>query len=360
MKKTFDCSLLYSDTDSLLYEIRGCDFYKKVASDNVLKANFDFSNYPVDNPLHDNSNKMVTLKFKDEMGGKIIKEFIGLKPKMYSIAYENKQKMSAKGVSRFAQTSLKHGIYKNVLESGLYTRSYNTRIGSSKHLLQTIRSNKIALSAFDDKRYIENDGIHCLPFGHHDIRDVQIEREILEDSTWGVEEPQLTPNTSPTWSTIIREFRVAPSSNVPSLDGGQPEDEENDHQADPEMLNDLFTPPDPGMHQRVYTESELDEVFDFDEITTPYSTPRQRNPFINDEAEEEHIDANSNSSTINSNPLNDISPRSPSLFDDTFNANSNSSTIMYPLNDLSPRSPSLFEPPAPKRRRVILISSDSD
>ena len=97
----FDCSLLYSDTDSLLYEMRD-EFYKKVVDDVSLKQHFDFSNYPESHPLFNNDNKMVTLKFKEEMRGCPIKEFVGLKAKMYSITYENKQKMSAKGVCQYA------------------------------------------------------------------------------------------------------------------------------------------------------------------------------------------------------------------------------------------------------------------
>ena len=182
MKKTFDCSLLYSDTDSLFYEIRGQDFYEKIANDPMPQNHFDFSNY---SPLHYDTNQKITLKFKEEMARKVIREFVGLKPKMYSIVHENQQKKSAKGVSRFTQTSLKRDVYKRVLLSGHHMRSNNIRIGSSKHLLQTIRNNKKSLSAFDDKRFIQNDGIHCLPFGHFEIRDWQLHRENLEDDDWG-------------------------------------------------------------------------------------------------------------------------------------------------------------------------------
>ena len=89
MKWNFDCFLLYSDTDFLLYEIRGDDFYKKVAGDISLKQHFDFSNYHQDHFLYNTENKMVTLKFKEEMKGIAIKEFVGLKAKMYSVVYEN-------------------------------------------------------------------------------------------------------------------------------------------------------------------------------------------------------------------------------------------------------------------------------
>ena len=169
----------------------------------MLPNHFDFSNCPNDSLLHCDTYKMITLKFTDEMAGKVIREFVSLRPKMYSVAFENPQKMSAKGVSRFAQTSLKLDVYKRVLLSGHNLRSNNVRIGSSKHLLRTIRNNKIPLSAFDDMRIIENDGIHCLPFGHHEIRDWQVIERSWKTMT-GEEERKETLEASPTWYTLIR------------------------------------------------------------------------------------------------------------------------------------------------------------
>ena len=48
------------------------------------ESRFDFSNYSPDHPNFDLSNKLVPGKFKDEMGGKLIEEFVGLRSKMYS------------------------------------------------------------------------------------------------------------------------------------------------------------------------------------------------------------------------------------------------------------------------------------
>ena len=213
-------------------------------------------------------------------------------------------------------------------------RSNNIRIGSSKYPLQTIPNNKISLSAFDDKCFIQNDGIHCLAFGHFEIRDWQLHREILEDDDWGDEDREEAPKTSPTWSTLIRDFTVSPGSNVPSLSNYDADRERSNHEVETQISDEIFTPPDPGMHQRAYSEKELEEVFDFDEETTAYSTPRQRNPFIEDKAEEESF------------------PDSDSDYDDVTINNS-------PLNDLWPlRSPSLLDVVQPKRRRVVITSSD--
>ena len=336
MKLNFDCSLLYSDTDALLYEIRGADFYQKVAKDSSLKQHFDFSNYPQDHFLYNTDNKMVTLKFKEETKGSAIREFVGLKAKMYSIVYENKQKMSAKGVCRFAQTSLNHDVYRDVLINGSLLHSTNIRIGARNHAIQTVENRKISLAAFDDKRFILDDGVTCLPFGHFEIRDLDALREIAADDNWGDDESvaltQPLAVSSPTWSQIVNNFNVSPPSNVPSLTNFNANDC-SDYFVVSETLNPLspqiFSPPDPGFHQRQYYDSELDEVVDFDEETTEYSTPRQRNPFIDDQAEE--------------------------VNDSFLMSDSDSATIDYYSRS---ESASLFEPQC-KRRRVV-ISSDSE
>ena len=76
--------LLFTDTDSLMYEIETSDFYKDISSD--VKDKFDTSNYPPNHPsgITSGMNKKVLGMFKDEAGGKIIEEFIGFRTKLYS------------------------------------------------------------------------------------------------------------------------------------------------------------------------------------------------------------------------------------------------------------------------------------
>ena len=303
MKPTFDCQLIYSDTDSLLYEIKHEDLYRELESNTDLKKHFDFSNYPKEHALYDESNKMVTLLFKDEMGGKILEEFVGLKPKMYSIKFDDgKQKLSAKGVTRFAQTSLKHEVYKTVLSTANLARTDNIRIGSHKHQLETIISNKISLSAFDDKRFIQEDGIQTLPFGHYLIRDIAAFRKIFANPKWGEEDASECPE----WDTSIREHQPVRldvcSKRKSSESRGLRRNEVHDEKL-AQLLNDAWSPPDPGFHQDEYTESDLDEgnvemlaEKMGDHISDVYATysegnfTRVRNPYINDEAEEEEDD----------------------------------------------------------------------
>ena len=77
MKPNFECQLLYSDTDSLLY--------REISEKRNILNELDLSNYPKNHTLYDPRNKMVVLKFMDEFPGDIITEFISLKPKLYSI-----------------------------------------------------------------------------------------------------------------------------------------------------------------------------------------------------------------------------------------------------------------------------------
>ena len=82
IKKFFDAELLFTDTDSLTYEIKSEDIYEEFSKHKHL---FDFSNYPKDSKFFHQPNKKVSDKMKDVSEGKIIDEFVGLKSNMYSM-----------------------------------------------------------------------------------------------------------------------------------------------------------------------------------------------------------------------------------------------------------------------------------
>ena len=93
----FDAELLFTDTDSLTYEIKSEDVYEEFFKHKHL---FDVSNYPKDSKFFDETNKKVIGKMKDESEGKIIDEFVGLKSKMYSMKnIDGKESNTAKGVN---------------------------------------------------------------------------------------------------------------------------------------------------------------------------------------------------------------------------------------------------------------------
>ena len=72
--------LLFTDTDSLVCEIKTEDVSENFSND---KKMFDFSNYSAESKYYNDSIKLIVFKMKDETGGVAIKEFLGLKPKMY-------------------------------------------------------------------------------------------------------------------------------------------------------------------------------------------------------------------------------------------------------------------------------------
>ena len=174
MKKHLNCFVLYSDIDSLLNEIKHTNIYEELSTNNDLRHYFDLSNYPANRHLYNVQNKMVTLKFKDELAREPIEEFVGLKPKMYSILVGGRQKLSAKGACRIAWKDLNHDLYKKNLTTGQSYKTINMSIGSRMHQLQTIKTNKVSLSSFDDKRFVlEDGGISTLLHKQYMIRDVQ-------------------------------------------------------------------------------------------------------------------------------------------------------------------------------------------
>ena len=80
IKSKFDPKLLFTDTDSLVYEIKTKNVHEDFYGDKNL---FDFSDYPLNLKFFDLANKKVISKMKDEFKGRIISEFVGLKSKMY-------------------------------------------------------------------------------------------------------------------------------------------------------------------------------------------------------------------------------------------------------------------------------------
>ena len=160
--------LLFTDTDSLTYEIEAEDVYQDFWND---KDKFDNSGYPENSPYYDNTNKKVIGKFKDEAASTPIVEFVGLKSKMYSyIKHDEKGRKTAKGIKKnVIKNYIKHEDYKNVLLNDKQLHHKMKTIGSQKHQLGSYEINKISLSCFDDKRYIHNNGITSCAYGHYNI-----------------------------------------------------------------------------------------------------------------------------------------------------------------------------------------------
>ena len=157
--------LLFTDTDSLVYEIKAKDVYEQCFTDKKL---FDFSEYPRDSNYYDSSNKKVLDKIKDEFNGIKIVEFIGLNSKRYSlISVDDKEVIKAKDVNK----KLKHKEHVDVLFNKKVVKHNINRIQSKSHMVGTYDIFKISLPCFDDKKYVLDDDVNTMAYFHKDIKD---------------------------------------------------------------------------------------------------------------------------------------------------------------------------------------------
>ena len=171
IKKKYDnrTRLLFTDTDSLTYEIKAEDVYKDFWND---KDMFDNSNYLESSPYYCNANKKVIRKFKDEACGVPITEFVGLQSKMYSyIKNDEKNGKTSKGIEKnVIKNNIKQENYKNTLINNKQMHYKMKTIRSQRHQLGSYEINKVLLSCFDDKHYIHNNGMSSYAYGHYKIK----------------------------------------------------------------------------------------------------------------------------------------------------------------------------------------------
>ena len=167
--------LLFTDTDSFLYEILTEDFYKDISGD--VRDRFDTSEYKEGHPsgIPTGINKKVLGMFKDEAAGKSIKEFVGLRSKLYSFKMdEGKENKRCKGIKKaVVERTIRHEDYKTCLTTGKEQLRRQNIIRSYDHVLYTEEVNKIALSAADDKRYLLKDSFDTLAWGHRRIKELE-------------------------------------------------------------------------------------------------------------------------------------------------------------------------------------------
>ena len=156
--------LCYMDTHSFVMSIKTNDFYKDIAND--VDKRFDTSNYDCNRPLPIANNKKVIGLMKDELGEKIITEFVTLRPKTYSyLTDDDKEDKKAKGTKKCViKRMIKFDDYKNCLLKDEISLKSQQRFTSKKHDVYTENINKIALSNNDDKRIVSSDKIMSYPY----------------------------------------------------------------------------------------------------------------------------------------------------------------------------------------------------
>ena len=158
--------LYYMDTNSFIMNIKTNDFYKDFAND--VDNRFDTSNYEVNRPLPIGKNKKVIGLMKDELGGKIIMEFVTLRPNTYSyLTDDGKEDKKAKGTKKCViKKMIKFNDYKKCLLNDEVILKSQQRFISKKHDVYTENINKIALSNDDDKRIISSNKITSYLYGY--------------------------------------------------------------------------------------------------------------------------------------------------------------------------------------------------
>jgi len=156
------CCLLFTDTDSLCCEIQMHDLYRDMGENAEL---FDTRNFAA-------ANHRVLGKFKSETGLMAPREFVGLRPKMYSLDCLPKSQKSAKGIQkRYINDHVRHSHYLGVLRNVKRNMISRFRMfRSTNHVVNTIEMNKVCLCAMDDKRFVLEDGVHTLAYGHYSLR----------------------------------------------------------------------------------------------------------------------------------------------------------------------------------------------
>ena len=146
--------LCYIDTDSFIIHIKTEDFYEDIAND--VEKWFNTSNSDEDDkrPLPIDKNKKVIGLFKDELGRKIMKEFIGLRAKTYTYLVDDNSKHKKAKETKTCATKRRlmfENYTASLLNDKIILKSQQS-FKSDYHNVCTEQINKIALSSNDDKR----------------------------------------------------------------------------------------------------------------------------------------------------------------------------------------------------------------
>ena len=171
LKPTFEpdkVNLIMTDTDSIIFSVNTQNFFEKYKRLPL----FDFSNFKKESSLYSNQNQKALLFFKDENPNDFIKEFIGLRSKLYVIkTVTNQEDKKAKGYNKkFKDTLLSYEKYKKCHEDLDLYRSPLITIRGIDHQLYTVLQNKVVLNNFDNKMYICNCNIHTYFYGSNDLK----------------------------------------------------------------------------------------------------------------------------------------------------------------------------------------------
>ena len=140
-----------------------------------MKEKFDTSGYSKKDarPLPIGLNKKVIGLMKDELGGKIMTEFVALRPKLYAYRkLDGAEDKKCKGIKKcVVKKTVDFDNYKKCLFDQVDKSVYRSQLmfRSKKHEVYTIEVNKVALNRNDDKRIAKKDRISTLARGRNSL-----------------------------------------------------------------------------------------------------------------------------------------------------------------------------------------------
>ena len=176
--------LLYMDTDSFIILLQTDDFFKDISD--IVDEWFDTSKYDknLNRPLKTGVNKKVIGKFKDELNGMIITEYIGIRPKVYAYNYlkDNilKEEKRCKGTAKqVVKDTINFETMKRTLFNNETVMCTQQRFRSDRLVMNTEIVNKKALSNSDNKRLQTFDGITTYPIGTNAFKVCESEMKIV-------------------------------------------------------------------------------------------------------------------------------------------------------------------------------------
>lgn len=200
-KYNSNATLMYMDTDSLIYEICTEDIYDDMTNDKEFSDIFDMSVYPKNFKCYkpENKGKLGTLKdefanYKAKAGElSLVTDFTCLRSKCYSLKTETinvqenitdsqslKAKVSeqnkCKGIPKNELKKISYDDFLNININGGVLTINNTSFRSKNHKIYTITSQKDGLSNLDDKRLIDYskcDSIYTVPWGYDKRSDLE-------------------------------------------------------------------------------------------------------------------------------------------------------------------------------------------
>ena len=175
--------LCYTDTDSIIIHIITEDFSEDISND--VEIQYDTSNYDENykRPLPIGKNKKVIGLFKDELGGRIMKEFCALRAKTYSYLMDDDSEVKkSKGTKKCViKREIMFDNYTDCLFDDKIILKQQQRFKSNHHKVYTEEVNKIALSSNDDKRLQTFNVIQTYPSGTNAFKVCESEMMVLKD-----------------------------------------------------------------------------------------------------------------------------------------------------------------------------------